>query len=114
MRTVIISDNPLFAEVMNETVAGYACALTSFKTSDPISRLSEFKPQLVILDETAKEMAEGLIAVCHLLACRIILVNLRNNDLVILDSEMRTVSNMGHMKEAMLLEALNSSEERRR
>lgn len=105
MRTVIVSDNPLFAEVVNETVTGYACELINFKSTDPLSRLKELEPDLVILDETAKEMAQGLIAVCHLLACRILLVNLLNNDLVILDSETKTVSNIGHLREAMLLEA---------
>lgn len=106
MRTVIVSDNPLLAEVVKETVAGYACELINLKSTEPLTRLNEIKPDLVILDETAnKSVAEGLISVCHLLACRILLVNLLNNDLVVLDSEKRTVSNIRHLKEAMLLES---------
>jgi chemotaxis response regulator CheB len=89
MLILLISDNPLFSEVIIEALSSSKNMRIEVAGRDHAhKKIQKLKPEVLILDETlAQENLEKLLKIARdLPRARIILVNTHNNIYIMLDS----------------------------
>lgn len=107
MKTVIVSENALFGEVIKESARECLCdELVELEPDIGSEELSLLEPDVIILDESIPmEIKERIFsAACHLSRCRILMVNLFNNDFVVLNSTRSTLQKANDLKKALTIE----------
>jgi len=112
MKTVIVSANPLFGEVIRETIQESLCneVIELGQYRGPAG-LDGLNPDVVILDESMPgEIKDGLLAAAyHLPRCRIVIINLFNNDFTVLDSTRSVFQDVIDLKRVMIPGLLQSN-----
>lgn len=106
MKTVILSDNPLFGEIVKQTAS--KCHPAEFiegTSSFEIDLICE-QPDMIILDQALpSELIDQILShAYHLKRCRVLLVGLKDNEFVVVDSVKSTVTKVEDLLKAMTLE----------
>lgn len=94
MRAIVVSDNPLFQELMWECTRNLDIEIVLHNPEAGALTVASESPDIVILDDTCPcPMSEHLLAgLCRLSTCRIFLVNFQKNDVVILCSHQSLIT----------------------
>jgi DNA-binding NarL/FixJ family response regulator len=104
MKTVILSDNPLFGEIVRQTASKcHPAEFVECTSKDEISLIHELHPEMIILDQALPVDRIDLILsqAYHLKKCRVLLVGLKDNEFVVVDSVKSTVTKVEDLLKAM-------------
>ena len=103
MTVLIVSANPLFREVLRESLALHRSDLVDLSPDEALGQIDEAQPAVILLDEQMPEATlQALLAkVRSLYRSRAILVNPSQNEIVLLDCNRSTVQHMEDMLEAI-------------
>ena len=88
-RVLIISANPLFVEVISQSLSGQSnLELIKVAPVDASGKIAEYQPDVIVVDEAnePEELGQIIIAARDLASTQILLMNLRGNDFVVLES----------------------------
>jgi len=103
MSILIISDNPLFKEVIIETAAQFRTEFIELSPEEALTRICELKPDVIIIDETiAPSFFEGILSEARgLQKTRTIVLNPIHNEILLLDSHRETLKKADDLMEAI-------------
>ncbi|MCJ7568433.1 MAG: molecular chaperone TorD family protein [Anaerolineales bacterium] len=88
-RVLILSANPLFVDVISQSLLGQSnLELIKAAPVDASVEITEHQPDVIIVDEAnePEELGQILVAARDLASAQILLMNLRSNDFVVLES----------------------------
>lgn len=103
MPILIVSDNPLFKEVIIATVAQFQTELIDFSPEEALFGIRELRPDVIILDEKVKSPAfEALLAEARgLEVTHVIVLNTTHNEIILMDSRRATLRRVDDLIETI-------------
>ena len=103
MSILIVSANPLFKEVIIATVGQIQTELTELSPEVALTRISELKPDVIIIDRTIPPpyFEDLLFEARNLQKSRTILLNPSQNEIILLDSYRETLRNVNDLIQAI-------------
>ncbi len=104
MLILVISANPLFKEIIYENIPREECEIMELNLEEALTRICEFRPDVVIIDETiTPPYFERILSESRSLEkARVIVLNPVQNEIVLLDSRRTILREMGDLKKAIL------------
>jgi len=103
MSILIISDNPLFKEVIIATVAQFQTEFIELSPGEALNRICELRPDVIIIDEmiTPPYFEDLLTEARSLEKTRTIVLNPIQNEIILLDSRRATLRKADDLIEAI-------------
>jgi chemotaxis response regulator CheB len=103
MSILVVSTNPLFKEVIIETVAQFQTELIALSPGEALTKINELRPDVIIIDETVRPPSfDNLLAKARSLEkTRIIVLNPAQNEIVLMDSRRATLKKVNDLIEAI-------------
>jgi hypothetical protein len=104
-RILLISSNALFTEVLAQSISGYSgLELILATPTFAVEEIKTFPPDVIIVDEAvgSNELGHILIAARELACAQILLMNLKGNEFVILDSHKVMIQQAGDLLKTVL------------
>jgi DNA-binding NarL/FixJ family response regulator len=101
MRVLLITSNSLFAETISVSIQKTNCAdFVCVSPNAAAEAIAASKPEVIMFDEACLASCSGELiwkAAQELSACRIVLLNLHSNDIVILDAWRATIHHLNDL-----------------
>jgi putative dimethyl sulfoxide reductase chaperone len=114
MHILVVSANPLFNEILTETIqSGDDIKIEYTGPDQAVIVIGEAKPDILIVDETiAQSELECILKTCRELPkVRTILLNPRGNDFILVDSSRASIREVGDLMQAIGIEQTDIAEE---
>lgn len=108
MRLMLLSENRLFTEVLLKALeTARALSVQTPKPSEASKQIVETQPEIIVIDETLPiEQVDRFLRIAYSLeACKILLVNPNQNDLLTLSSQRSRIKSAGDLLSAMIKDA---------
>lgn len=101
---LVISANPLFKEILCETVANKEVSYLELDPDEALTKISEYKPAVIILDESIQpHIFDAILSkVRGLLKTRTIVLNPNQNEIVLLDSSRAILRKVDDLMDAII------------
>jgi chemotaxis response regulator CheB len=103
MPIIIVSNNPLFKEVIIATVAQFHVEVIELSPQEALIKVCELRPDVIIIDETITPpyFEELLAEARNLQKTRTIVLNPTQNEILLLDSRRATLRKADDLIEAI-------------
>lgn len=103
MSILIVSNNPLFKEVIIESAPRYREEFVALVPEEALDMICKLNPDVIIIDETiAPSRFENLLAEARrLIKNRIIVLNPLKNEIILLDSYRETLKKAEDLNDAI-------------
>lgn len=88
MLVLIVSDNPLFKEVISEIITNVRARIMELNFKETTNRLCEIRPDVIVIDETVTPpyFDNLLTEARNLPKTRVVVLNPQQNEITLLDS----------------------------
>lgn len=111
MKLVVVSTNPLFAEVLNAALEGQNdFEITVVAPGEFTEILANIEPEVIIVDESLERTECELIlaAAREKTSSHIILLNPKDNSACVLDSRRTIIQEIADLRQAIVRERVNT------